>query len=661
MNQKPNPGNGITPFNFWCQTVIPLIYDDSLSYYETLCKIKVKINEIIASQNTIIEAFKELIEWIDSQLLLYVDNKLEEWLDDGTLENLIAQKLDIQLTVDTAANLKNNKFVEKNRVKTLGFYNINDGGGALYIIKTIEPNTIINEMDTISVSDTLYAELIYDNEISVKQLGARNGQEFDSRPAFQRGCDLSAYNKITLFVESGNYYFKTVYPDNTSTILLLNTYCNIKSDNAVLIALTSGEVDNFILFNTQTRFISLDSLVINGQNLVNYIIKTQDFSPYFMFNNLYVTNAKNTAISVMSYISTLTKCIVENSPIGFNVEPYNAYSTSVSFYSCYANVCSQYGFYINGLNYSDFIGCGCDHCDNVGYHFIGHGLNVLGCGCENTLKPVLVPSSRGITLQGMLIFRCGNSTTPPNYAIEFVNGTNFNVSGIYFEQTPETNFNYYLGLTGNSYGFECVTILDNSISPANAIQTVSNYKYGTNAINYVINQKSYKDLTLNTTLDNLEKTLKSIPKQLNHLYTINVTNGSLTTPSINISNLFNEGNGRVIINFNNSTITGTQKSILNFYNCGTIVIENLTLNQTVSANNTTCLLFSNTKAYINNVTYNNNSGGAGGAAVFAQYQSIVIIGDKNTLGNGEFGTNNFFPVFGSYYKDSIVQNYRPTA
>lgn len=33
-------------FKFWCQKVLPLVYDDSLSYYETLCKVVAYLNEI---------------------------------------------------------------------------------------------------------------------------------------------------------------------------------------------------------------------------------------------------------------------------------------------------------------------------------------------------------------------------------------------------------------------------------------------------------------------------------------------------------------------------------------------------------------------------------------------------------------------------------------
>ena len=47
-------------FRFWCQKVIPLVYDDSLSYYEVLCKVKDKLNEIITQQNTTGEAIESL-------------------------------------------------------------------------------------------------------------------------------------------------------------------------------------------------------------------------------------------------------------------------------------------------------------------------------------------------------------------------------------------------------------------------------------------------------------------------------------------------------------------------------------------------------------------------------------------------------------------------
>lgn len=37
--------------SFWCQKVIPLVFDDSLSYYEAVCKFMQKLNEVISALN----------------------------------------------------------------------------------------------------------------------------------------------------------------------------------------------------------------------------------------------------------------------------------------------------------------------------------------------------------------------------------------------------------------------------------------------------------------------------------------------------------------------------------------------------------------------------------------------------------------------------------
>lgn len=48
------------PFAFMCQKVLPLTFDDSLSYYECLCKIANKLNEVIEEVNKQGEAIKAL-------------------------------------------------------------------------------------------------------------------------------------------------------------------------------------------------------------------------------------------------------------------------------------------------------------------------------------------------------------------------------------------------------------------------------------------------------------------------------------------------------------------------------------------------------------------------------------------------------------------------
>ncbi len=77
----------VKPFFFWCQKVIPLVYDDALSYYEAIEKISYKLNEIISVLNEYDQGLKE---YIDENL-----NNLKEYVDtqDATLEAQYKQEV----------------------------------------------------------------------------------------------------------------------------------------------------------------------------------------------------------------------------------------------------------------------------------------------------------------------------------------------------------------------------------------------------------------------------------------------------------------------------------------------------------------------------------------------------------------------------------------
>lgn len=58
-------------FRFWCQKVLPLVYDDSLSYYELLCKVVDYINKLIEQDKVFsgdIAVLKQEIKEIQDQL-----------------------------------------------------------------------------------------------------------------------------------------------------------------------------------------------------------------------------------------------------------------------------------------------------------------------------------------------------------------------------------------------------------------------------------------------------------------------------------------------------------------------------------------------------------------------------------------------------------------
>lgn len=47
--------NNLKSFRMWCQKVLPLVYDDSLSYYEVLCKVVTYLNNVIEGTNAVID------------------------------------------------------------------------------------------------------------------------------------------------------------------------------------------------------------------------------------------------------------------------------------------------------------------------------------------------------------------------------------------------------------------------------------------------------------------------------------------------------------------------------------------------------------------------------------------------------------------------------
>lgn len=58
--------NKINKINVCCQKVLPLVYDESLSYYEVLCKVIQKLNELIKINNNIRdEIHKEYVEILE--------------------------------------------------------------------------------------------------------------------------------------------------------------------------------------------------------------------------------------------------------------------------------------------------------------------------------------------------------------------------------------------------------------------------------------------------------------------------------------------------------------------------------------------------------------------------------------------------------------------
>ena len=84
----------IEKLRFWCFKVLPLVYDDSLSYYEVLCKVKDKLNEMIDSLDELSDSVKEMQEVI-AQLQQWIDNfdttVIEKWINEHLFSSIFVE------------------------------------------------------------------------------------------------------------------------------------------------------------------------------------------------------------------------------------------------------------------------------------------------------------------------------------------------------------------------------------------------------------------------------------------------------------------------------------------------------------------------------------------------------------------------------------------
>ena len=85
-----------TPFRFWCQKVLPLVYDDSLSYYELLCKVVEYLNNTMHDVVVLEEFVTNYFDNLD--VTEQINNKLDQMAEDGTLTSLISEYVDPKIT-----------------------------------------------------------------------------------------------------------------------------------------------------------------------------------------------------------------------------------------------------------------------------------------------------------------------------------------------------------------------------------------------------------------------------------------------------------------------------------------------------------------------------------------------------------------------------------
>ena len=197
---------------------------------------------------------------------------------------------------------------------TLGYYEVNDGGGAEYKIREITNEDIVDEMTIIALYDnTLIAELIIEDILYIEQLGAKN---------------------------------------NTNSTTQLQKAINISNEKGVKI---TSKFKNTYLINSQ--------LVNNNRVIIDFngaTIKANTSLENMLYNN----NTSDTRESWNSIIKNLVLDGDSKANIGFN-EHYNKWG----FYENIQIInCLQYGLYVNNSHETTFNQFKIQNCDTALYN-----------------------------------------------------------------------------------------------------------------------------------------------------------------------------------------------------------------------------------------------------------------------------------------------------
>lgn len=108
---------------------------------------------------------------------------------------------------NTLNDLKTSTYINNgDYVKTLGYYSINDGGDAYYLVREKEVSDVPNNNDIIALNnENLIAEIIVADELNAKQFGCYGNNTNDDTTNLQNAIDYCELNKYNLVIPSGNY------------------------------------------------------------------------------------------------------------------------------------------------------------------------------------------------------------------------------------------------------------------------------------------------------------------------------------------------------------------------------------------------------------------------------------------------------------------------
>ena len=283
----------------WVETGLqPAFYDkESGTVLQQTARMYDRVNMLIRMFNKLSKETKETVEnYIQEFDNLYtyvhdyfdnldvqeeINNKLDAMADDGTLQEIVASYLNAKavFAFDNLSSMKSaENLIDGSYARTLGYYSKNDGGEALYKIREITNDDVVDEKFIIEMDDdTLIAELITDGKkVNINQVGG-SGNHISAVANYLIGEGYDIY------IPRGDYTL-------TSTIVVNTPKTKIICDGN----LTASDLTTYFLVNSNNNIIELNGEVTGydtGGSHIPTLIKFGDDTANAWYNKLFIKNA----------------------------------------------------------------------------------------------------------------------------------------------------------------------------------------------------------------------------------------------------------------------------------------------------------------------------------------------------------------------------------
>lgn len=279
------------------------------------------------------------------------------------IQNNVAFVFDTVADMKAATNLVNGSYA-----RTLGFHALNDGGGALYKIT----NTgIANEMDVIAV-DTLFANLVTNKELNVKQFGAYGDGTHDDTLVLQ--ATLNSTIKTICFPE-GIYLVKANTNDCPLTDTTDISMCALTTANDKVL---KGEAATIRSYHDSSESKDFYILSASGSLKAENITFDGQFSVYRRTYGLQLNNSNNEIVNC-KFVNFGGSGVVLNGSSTNNINTNNI--DSCKFENCGNSV---FGAWVNDSNFS-----------NIQFFNVSEGFDFDKLSTNVTIDNILAHTYRG--------------------------------------------------------------------------------------------------------------------------------------------------------------------------------------------------------------------------------------------------------------------------